>query len=194
MTARLMTLLAAAIAITAIVVAGCGGDEDSGNAGSPNADITTEADQASGAESGADSAPGDESSAGEGITTSSLSKEQFVERANSICRREKASYDGEITAFLERSRPNMPEDVVALMAIKAVLVPITESQIAAIRKLGAPEGDEEEIAAALEAEEEALAELMQTERLKFGELPTDMFEDANARLREYGLKGCVFFP
>jgi hypothetical protein len=161
------------VAIASVVIlVGCGDDDESTSA------------------AGANGGSGKSAS----IKTSSLSKEQFIEQANAICRREKANYSEEITASLTRVDPKLDERTAALRAVQQVLVPITEAQIAGIRKLGAPEGDEDEIGAALAAQEESLAEIEQLNRLEPGEVPTDRFVEPTSTFQDYGLDDCVFFP
>jgi hypothetical protein len=166
MIARPMKLLVTAFAVAA-VVAGCGGDDDSAASGSAGGDGS--------------------------ISTSSLSKAQFVKQANAACHDEQVGYRKEITLALERFRSQgLSEHDAAVQALQAVRLPISEAQVVAIQKLGAPSGDEEEIEAALDAQQEAIDEFKAAEPAEVGADPTKYFGDASKMLQGYGLNACVF--
>lgn len=170
---RALAALLAALAI-GISVAGCGDDSDSGAAGSASG----------GTSDGAVPAGG------------SLDKEEFVKRANAACLQQSKDYSAEVTQFIEGNAgaEGLTEQDVALAAIKAIVVPITEAQIAAIRRIGAPVGDEEEVEAALAAQEQAIADVMAADEIKSSDELDQLVGDATERLESYGLRGCIFSP
>jgi hypothetical protein len=159
--ARQTTLLAAVFVIVVTVV-GCG--DDSGSAAS-----------------------------GDGtLTTSSLSKTQFVKQANAACHDEKAGYSGKIEASLRKVRSEgLSEHDAAIRTVQTVLLPIAEAQIAAIREMGVPAGDKEEVEAALNAQQKAVDGFNATEPEEVGENPASYFVDATKELQDYGLTACV---
>jgi hypothetical protein len=132
-------------------------------------------------------------SSNEGIATSSLSKSQFVKQANALCIREKTSAVKKVIPSIQKLRSEgLPELDAALKTMKTILVPMSETQIAGIRDLGAPAGDEKEIGAALEAQEEALDELKEQDKLKNPEETSRAFAEPTAILKSYGLEKCIF--
>lgn len=139
---------------------------------------------------------GDETSGSEGtLTTSSLSKEDYVRQANTICKSKKKNYDDEITTVLKGlSAEGASEVAIALKAVKAVLLPINEAQVVALRKLGAPKGDEDKVEAALDAQQEAISEARAVDRVRSINKPVERFADAAKMLESYGLKECVYSP
>lgn len=161
---RLTAALAALISI-AIIAIGCGDDEESnGSSGTAGA-----------------------------ITTSSLSKDEYLQKANAACRAKNANYGKEINAHLKRAgAKGWSESRVVLVGIKTVVLPITEAQLAAVRDLGAPEGDEEEVEAALDAQQEAIAETRAAKQLRTVDESRSLFADATKMLERYGLKDCTY--
>lgn len=71
---------------------------------------------------------------------------------------------------------------------KAVMAPTIEREIAAIRRLGAPAGDEEEIEAILETEEEEIKQL--TEAKTVFQL-VKRFSESSDMFKEYGFSACT---
>lgn len=194
---RLSTLLAVAMAIAALA-AGCGGGSSGDESGSGK-DASTGAAPA-GAE-GPTSSEGLGSREGSGpsgsengttVTTSALSKAQFVKKANAICRREREELlTGLGTYFNEhKSKGKSPAETFA-DANRAVYLPIIEADIAKIRALGAPDGDEEEIEAFLEAQQEGVEELGEQKEVKSRFQIEAIFKPAGDLAREYGLKDCA---
>lgn len=119
-----------------------------------------------------------------------MSEEEFVKRANAAC------LQHEVTQFLEGSSgaEGLTEEDVALAAMKRIVVPITEAQIAAIRRIGVPEGDEQEVEAALAAQEQAIANVMATKEIKSPEDVERLVGDATEKLESLSLRHCVFSP
>lgn len=165
MTARLTMAFVAMLAIS-VVIDGCGDSSDSGSTGS--------------------AATGSET-----ITTSSLSKAQFIKQGNVVC--EKAHHPDKFEAAFRGFRSKgLSEREAAIEALKVAIVPITEAQIAAIRKMGAPAGDEEAIETALDAQQQAVDKFKTVEPAEAGENPLEYFAGATKQLEGYGLNACVF--
>jgi hypothetical protein len=74
---------------------------------------------------------------------------------------------------------------------RAVVVPTIEQEIVAIRKLGAPAGDEEEIEAFLTAEEEGVAQVAKLKKI-FSRFQMERYLAPSAKLAfGYGLEECA---
>lgn len=86
------------------------------------------------------------------VTTSQLTKAQFIERADALCLREtNRALEQGIGSYIAREAPGSgkSEADVRNEAIIAVLLPALERQVAQVRQLGAPVGDEEQVEAIL---------------------------------------------
>jgi hypothetical protein len=165
-----MTLLAASIAIVAMI-AGCGGDDSTAS----NSQSTSDAVVA--------------------VTTSSLSKPEFIKKASAACREEKKGLVGEASAYLNKhSSTGLPNGTVIAHMAQAVLVPTIEAEMVAIRKLGAPAGDEEQVETMLGAQQKALDEVAELKEAKSLEAVLAKFADAAKQLEAYGFTACVTRP
>ncbi|HMJ72195.1 MAG TPA: hypothetical protein VK471_02395 [Solirubrobacterales bacterium] len=162
-----MTLLAAAIAIAAIVV-GCGGGGDSS------------------------SSSGGESDGSGSIKTSLLSKPVFIKKASEACRKKRTGLIQRIIEYqASHEVKGAPEGALIAKAIKAVQIPTVESEMEAIRALGAPSGDEAEIEAILAAHQAAIDELRKAKQINDYEEVEKYFADATKKLEAYGFKACA---
>lgn len=179
------SIIAAVVLAAAIANAGCGGDDNS----------TTEA--------VTDDAPSDQRAGEPGqagtdapdssVRTSSLGKAQFVKQANAICAREKRSLIEKTGAYLaQRESDGEPQAVLVAKAAKEVLAPVVGEQVAALRKLGAPAGDEEEIEEMLVAQEEGAEQISEVETLEPRKDPPESFAEAAEMFQAYGLTECSF--
>jgi hypothetical protein len=138
-----------------------------------------------------DSATG---SAGEEITveTSSLSKAEFIKQADAICQKTKSDFENAVVASLTRQRTNPVKPTEASPEEKLVettLVNTYQKQIDEISELGAPSGDEEDIAAFLNTLQQVIDSA--------GEDPIAFIENdvsfgkAPKLAIAYGLTGCA---
>jgi hypothetical protein len=132
-------LLAATIA--ALIAAGCGGGSST-SSGSTGSGGSGGANGGSGASSGP-------------ITTSSLSKAQFVKRANALCTRDREERTAAVKAYAKEGA-GVTEGKGIEGAIEEVYAPSMESEIAELRRLGAPRGDENTVEAIIVALETRL--------------------------------------
>jgi hypothetical protein len=116
-------------------------------------------------------------------TTSALSKDEFLLKANAICELGNKELDEAAQALGE----NPSSDEVTSFATES-LVPSIESQIGEIRALGAPVGDEAQVTAILDAAAADLDKVKADPSLVSG--GGDPFADANQLADEYGLTSC----
>jgi hypothetical protein len=157
-------MTAAFAVLVAVAAFGCGGSDDSGD-----------------------------TALAEPIETSSLTKAQFVKRADAICAKVEPAIESKSAAY-EKQHPSVAEQgeekLVAAMT-DSVLVPAMQEAIDGIRKLGAPRGDEQQVEGILVAMQEAndnAEETRITEYLQFGE----EFRGSSKAAQRYGLKECTF--
>lgn len=194
MNVRLTTLLAAAFAIVVLAL-GCGGDDDSGSAGSAaNGAGAGEGGTAQGEDQGGGSNSRDSGEEGEALTTSSLDKREFVKRASDACSREREDLIEEVEAFAKKhGEKDIPEDVLFTRMARQVMLPTIESEIDAVRKLGAPEGEEEEVEAILAAQQEAVEEARGQKASSYEDVE-EHFVDATELYKAYGFTACMNSP
>lgn len=159
-------VLATALGV-ALIAAGCGDDDENGSA----------------------------SASGDGLATSSLGKAEYVKQASAACVKERDNLLAKVNAYLEKhDSKNADEGVVLAGMYKAVVLPTVEAEIAAVRKLGAPEGDEDEIEAILAAQQKAVDEARQIKSAKTLEELEDPFMPASKMYRDYGFTACTNSP
>lgn len=131
------------------------------------------------------------------IADETLSKAEFVTRANAICTEgtkelDKAGpeYFGGELGLKDNERPTAAQ---LAEFTQTKIVPGIQGQVDEIRALGAPEGDEEEVEALLDAAQQGADKLdANPELLAEDEQsgPDNPFKEANALAIDYGLKVC----
>ncbi|HET9593174.1 MAG TPA: hypothetical protein VFP17_09690 [Solirubrobacterales bacterium] len=122
--------------------------------------------------------------------SASLSKAQFIKQADAICEKGDEEANEEVEAFAEENNVNtskptkkQQEDV-----ITEVVAPNVQGQVEEISELGAPEGDEKQIEAMVDAVEEGVEELeADPSKLIEGKNPLGK---GSKLAKEYGLKAC----
>jgi hypothetical protein len=168
-----------ALAIAAAValgVAGCGGGSSNSTSAESTGSTTT--------------------AAGGGKQTKthspSLSKEEFVEKADAICTRGKTKGLEAMGVYAKEHQGTAGQSKAEVIgeAVQKVFLPSVQSQVDQIRALGAPAGEEQEVEAILAALEEAVEEASQgaPSSARFAK----SFASAGALAREYGLTACVY--
>lgn len=123
------------------------------------------------------------------VQTGSLTKEKFIEKADRICEDSRAEFERKFSAFGQRSSSTANFIDRAKEAIDTVFVPIYEKQIDQISSLGAPSGDEEEVASILTSIQQSLDKAQQEPLQFFRE--NKPFPEAEKLARAYGLTGCA---
>jgi hypothetical protein len=147
----------AAVAAIALIVAGCGGGDDS----------TTEGD-------------------------ASLTKAEFVKQADGICKEANSELTVEFQKFSKEN--NLPEGKEPTKEqgeelVEEVLIPNVQQQSEDIRELGAPSGDEDRVAAILDALDQGIEEA-EEDPAALLDAQDDTFDKANELAADYGLKVC----
>lgn len=126
--------------------------------------------------------------AGKGtVETDSLSKAEFTERADQLCKEARTEFQGEYEDFVKANSQGGLK--VQAELVNTVLVPSFEQLVGQIGAVGAPRGDEEKVAAFLNALQRRLNELR--------ERPAEAFKTLSPLAgpiklaRAYGLTGCA---
>ncbi|HYU60789.1 MAG TPA: hypothetical protein VEK39_08510 [Solirubrobacterales bacterium] len=129
---------------------------------------------------------------GETTTTASLTKAQFVRKANKICKASDDKIEQASKRFYAGAPPGQeaPPNEIEQFGEQTVY-PTIQDEIDRIRSLGPPEGDEGQVKAILQASEAGLAKLKQDPKqlAKGGAAPA--FEKAQELAGDYGLDQCA---
>ena len=178
-------ILLMALAIAALAVAGCGGGDSDDSA-------TADGAAANGAaEAGGGSGGGGDGEASEPVATSSLSKAQYVKRANAICTRHRERRVKALDEYREENPEDSEEENFA-GSLQSVYVPMMKEEIAELRELGAPKGDEQRIEKTWKSFEKWVEEAEDLE----GAEPTKQFNKEVIRAGNlagnYGMIECTY--
>jgi hypothetical protein len=124
-------------------------------------------------------------------TTASISKAEFVAKANAICAKGEKEQEAEINAYvkshgLQNKRPTKAEQA---EMVKAILAPNIQSQINAVTALGAPSGEERQVESAIQISQQTLDEGKANPSLFF--TSEDIFAPAGKQLHALGLTKCA---
>jgi hypothetical protein len=127
---------------------------------------------------------------GGGNTT--LSKSEFIKKADEICKREEKTRSGEAAAYLKvrfKGRAPLSREETIEKLVGAVLLPSVLKEAERIEALGAPSGDEEKVKDFIRGIEEAVkkAEKNPGSVAVFSE---DPFRAVDNLAREYGFHSC----
>lgn len=126
-------------------------------------------------------------------STASLTKPEFVKKANAICASGEKEIEGEFETFAKAhnlSKGKPPSRAEAEEAANTILIPKVEKQVKEIRALGAPEGESAKVDEILSAVEAAIEKAKQDPAAFIEEEGKGVFADANRMAREYGLTTC----
>jgi hypothetical protein len=116
------------------------------------------------------------------LKTSDLSKSEWIAQADRICAESDKGIEQQAGQFF-KGRPT-PETEAQF--VQQAVVPGIESANDQIRELGAPEGDEDQVQAMLDAADQGLAKVKaDPSALEHGAL-----EEGSALSKQYGLKVC----
>jgi hypothetical protein len=117
-----------------------------------------------------------------GLETSDLSKSEWIAQANQIC----IEGDKDIGQQAGEFFNGKPTPAESTRFSHEVVLPSIQAQVAQIRELGAPEGDEEQVETMLEAVDEGLAKAeTDSSALREGAL-----DEGTALVQGYGATSC----
>jgi hypothetical protein len=168
LTAR-VTMLAVAVAAIVLTIVGCGGGGDGSSAAG--------------------------ASGGPTITTSSLNKDEFIAQASKACMRARKDLFEQVLTYQSQhaskgeSRAESNEKFADM--VHAVLLPTIRTEMAEIRKLGAPEGDEEEVEEFLDSQQEAIDTIAKVKSMASRFVLENYLKESAKLFHAYGLDGCA---
>lgn len=162
MSKRLIALLAAVLAIAAI--AGCGGGDSDTETAAP------------------ESTP----SASEGSGGPALTKAEFIEQGDAICKENQEEGEAELGAVIEEigSEPSEEDQE---RVVTEVVVPTLQASADGLRGLTPPEGEEDAVAEIVDGFDAAIASI---EEDPVAALEGDPFADVNEKAIAFGLEVC----
>ncbi|MDQ3729947.1 MAG: hypothetical protein M3355_10205 [Actinomycetota bacterium] len=121
------------------------------------------------------------------VVSEPVSKLEFLRQADEICVSTESQIEAAADDLVTAKKDPKPAEVerVAL----EIVVPALESEIAAIGALGAPEGDEEEVKAILDATEQGIAEIEADPQALLDGVPESLSR-AEKLSSQYGSRQC----
>jgi hypothetical protein len=125
-------------------------------------------------------------------TTASISKAEFVKQGNAICAKGNKAQEAETNAYAKKhglKENKEPTKAQQTEIVETVFVPNIQSQIDAVKALGAPSGEEQQVNAALETSQQTLNKAKANPALFFGN--ENLFAAAGKQLHALGLKECA---
>ena len=124
-------------------------------------------------------------------TTTSLTKPQFVKRANELCKARQEDRNQEIEEVTSTLKPGEGfSDAEQTKLVQTLIIPSYEKTISDLKKLEPPAGDEAEVEKIITSMESTQKKLeADPEEAVF---TTVMFEPPNKLVRSYGLSNCAF--
>jgi hypothetical protein len=130
---------------------------------------------------------GDDSSS----SANSISKEEFIAKANAVCKRSNKRMEVAFAKFLKANRDiKKPTDPALQQLVGDVMVPSIKREIEELRALGIPDGDEEKVEAMVSALEEGLETAEDNPKVVTSTSSDTIFGIASRIASEYGLETC----
>ena len=125
------------------------------------------------------------------VTASSLSKAQYIQKANAVCEKGTKQIATDFAVFLkEKESVKEPTEADYVQLFNTVVAPNVEREIDELRELGAPKGDEKEVEAILQAREESI-QIAEEDPEAIIENSDKVFARASKVAAGYGLKTCA---
>ncbi len=179
----------------AIPLAGCGGgggDSGSTENGGEAAAGANAGREGGGGGSGEEAGEAGESTSGGEESTlapTSESKQEFVVKATSLCKKQQKSMRAGVLDFLKSAKDSKASVQASQRRfVEEVLAPGFEAEAEGLRNLGAPEGEEEQVEAVIAAIELAIEEARRDPSAYFGGAP--VFKEASRVPAAYGIPAC----
>jgi hypothetical protein len=127
---------------------------------------------------------------GSSTSTSSISKAQFIKKADAVCATGNKRLEADFAAFLqEKKNLRDPSEADFEELVGKVVVPNLDREIKEIRALGVPSGDEDEVGEIVTAIEEGL-ETAENDPKAAVNSSEAVFGVSSRLAKEYGLEVC----
>jgi hypothetical protein len=132
---------------------------------------------------------GDTAPEGGSVPTSELTKAEFIEEANAICKRSQQGLLKDLAAY-QREHAAKSTTELSSGAAETVTVPAVQDRIDRLSALGAPAGDKDRIEAFLTAMQGTVDAIARGGRSSGPQIGKELGK-ANEVARAYGLDACV---
>ena len=127
---------------------------------------------------------------GGGGTESTLTKAQFLRKANAICVKDNAQMTRRLTAYLDKHAGRTRGEAIEDKAAATVVLPIRKKEVRLLRALGTPSGEEKYVDRMLTAWEEGIERGEEDPHsLRLGG-PEYAFYKSYSMGNDYGLEKC----
>jgi hypothetical protein len=128
---------------------------------------------------------------GDTVTVSSMSKSQYVKKADRVCEEGTKNSEVDFGVFLkEEQSVKNPTKADFVKLVGTVVAPNVEAEVEELRELGAPRGDVGKVEAMLKAREESIA-IAEEDPEAVIQNSEKVFGKASRVAGEYGLKACA---
>ncbi len=121
------------------------------------------------------------------VEAGSLTKPQFIAKAEEVCAHERKKMGVELIALGTKTERETVEE-----GQESVLIPGLEAHVEQIRELGAPKGEEAEVEKLLSAMQRAIEEASKHKAKSFEELTEPLRRHFDPLASAYGMSGCQF--
>ena len=125
-------------------------------------------------------------------TTAVITQAEFVKQGNAICGAGNKAQQAKTDAYAQKlglKKNQEPSKAQLTEIANSVLIPNVQAQINAVKALGAPSGEEQQVNAAIESSQKALDKIKANPELGYGK--QDLFAAAAKQLHALGLKECA---
>lgn len=128
---------------------------------------------------------------GDEVTASSITKPEYIKRADAICQSRNRELENRLAVYLKKTKLNYSSATEAqyVALVETLYIPALKKEITAIRALGAPKGDEDEVTELVAAREENL-ETAEEKPSEIADAAPIVFQESNKLAKEYGLTAC----
>jgi hypothetical protein len=121
-------------------------------------------------------------------STTALTKAEYVKQANAICKKGQQEREAAVNELAEEVKPGANAAELPKAGLVEAITPPLGAMVEELAALPAPEGDEAQVEAIVEAYEEPVEAIEEDQNAAFeGEL----FKEADAKGLKYGLEDCV---
>jgi hypothetical protein len=125
-----------------------------------------------------------------GLTESSITKAEYVKKAEAICKKGNEELEADFGSFVKEEGSVKPSEGVYDDLLEQVVAPNVTAEVEALRELEVPEGEASEIEAMLKAREGSIA-IAEEEPKAIIQNTKKVFGEASTLAKEYGLEACA---
>lgn len=125
---------------------------------------------------------------GSDSSTTALSKAQYVKQANAICKKGQQEREAAVNELAEKVKPGAGAGELPKGGLVEAITPPLATMVEELAALPAPEGDEAQVEAIVEAYEKPVEEIEEDQNAAFN---GELFKEATAKGVKYGLEDCT---